>query len=236
MNPDEGHEETPTAQLDRLPPGAEQALDQEGIRAALVITRRVHRTNPTLSPAINPEPGEVWRLSDEIKWLEADAIHQWAVGIDWLLNAGHFTRQWQEGGCIEGGENQIYLAGALVYKRNNLAFHTSYLEFFERLALHNWLFPDTAYTFIGLMWDQTDEIGQLKPVITQQALRGVRGATRNEVEAEMTRMGFHRRYEDNYANLAQTLLVEDLHDQNVLVDADGDLFIFDPVIYLSPPT
>ena len=60
----------------------------------------------------------------------------------------------RQGGCIEGGENQIYLAGALVYKRNNLAFHTSYLEFFERLALHNWLFPDTAYTLIGLMWDQ----------------------------------------------------------------------------------
>ena len=127
------------------------------------------------------------------------------------------------------------MAGALVHKRNNLAFHTSYLEFFERLALHNWLFPDTAYTFIGLMWDLSDEIRRLKPVITQQALRGVRGATRSEVEAEMKKMGFHRRYEDNYANAAQTLFIEDLHDQNVLVDADGELLIFDPVIYLSAP-
>lgn len=236
MNPADGHEEIPTPQLDRLPPGAEQALDQEGIRTALAITRRVHRTNPALSPAINPESGEIWRLSDEIKWLEATALSEWAAEIGWLLPADEFTRHWKEGGNIEGGENQVYLAGALVYKRNSLAFHTSYLEFFERLTLHNWLFPDTAYTFVGLMWQQSDDINQLKPVITQQAFRGIRGATRQEVEAEMKRMGFHRRYEDNYANAAQTLFVEDLHDQNVLVDADGDLLIFDPVIYLSPPS
>ena len=52
----------------------------------------------------------------------------------------------------------------------------------------------------------------------------------------MNQLGFVRRYEDNYVNVDQTLFIEDLHDQNVLVDATGDLLIFDPVIYLTSPS
>lgn len=90
------------------------------------------------------------------------------------------------------------------------------------------------YTFLGLMWvRENDEHPQLRPVVSQQAFRAVRGATREEVEAEMLRLGFVRRYEDNYLNPDLNLFVDDLHDQNVLVDADGDLLIFDPVIYVS---
>lgn len=119
-------------------------------------------------------------------------------------------------------------------KRNNVAFHTSYFEYFERLIVHNWLFPDTYYTFLGLMWVRENDVSpQLRPVVSQQAFRAVRGATRDEVEAEMLRLGFVRRYEDNYVNADLNLFVDDLHDQNVLVDAEGDLLIFDPVIYVS---
>lgn len=98
-------------------------------------------------------------------------------------------------------------------------------------------FPDTYYDFLGLMWvrKNDDEFPQLRPVVSQQAFRAVRGATRAEVETEMNRMGFVRRYEDNYHNPDLNLFVDDLHDQNVLVDADGDLLIFDPVIYLTSP-
>ncbi len=56
-----------------------------------------------------------------------------------------------------------------------------------------------------------------------------------EVETEMRKLGFSRRRNDDYFSPTLQLLVEDLHDENVLVDADGDLFIFDPVIYLAKP-
>ncbi|WP_246859667.1 hypothetical protein [Spirosoma sp. KCTC 42546] len=131
----------------------------------------------------------------------------------------------------------MFQQNGVFYKRNNLAFHTSYLEYFERLALHNWLFPDTIYWLEGLMLvvEPGDEFPQLRPVLSQKALRAVRGATQNEVEALMNKLGFVRRYEDNYTNADQTLFIEDLHDQNVLVDATGDLLVFDPVIYLTKP-
>ncbi|GAB4054961.1 hypothetical protein GCM10028810_65380 [Spirosoma litoris] len=86
-----------------------------------------------------------------------------------------------------------------------------------------------------LVVDSGDEFPQLRPVVSQKALRAVRGATRDEVERLMNQLGFLRRYEDNYANVEQTLFIEDLHDQNVLVDSTGDLLVFDPVIYLTKP-
>lgn len=164
-------------------------------------------------------------------------LYAWAVTNNCLWDANEFTRRWYDTGCVEGGENQVIHADDVVYKRNNLAFHTSYLEYFERLVMHNYLFPDTLYVFEGLMLVQEpdDEYPQLRPVVSQKALWAVRGATRDEVETLMNQLGFVRRYEDNYVNADQTLFIEDLHDQNVLVDATGDLLVFDPVIYLTSP-
>lgn len=127
-------------------------------------------------------------------------MYQWAIDDDLILDADDFTRRWLSSGSIEGGEHQVFLDGGVVCKRNNLAFHTSYFEYFERLIMHNWLFPDTLYWFEGfiLVSEDADDEPQLRPVITQKALLAARGANRQEVEAEMNRMGFIRRYEDNY--------------------------------------
>jgi hypothetical protein len=230
-------EESQRNRIERLPQSVERANGQESLRAALDVTRRVHRANSSISPAIQSEHGEIWRLSEEIKLRETEALYAWGLTINCLLEADTFTHHWYELGCIEGGENQVILSGDVVYKRNNLAFHTSYLEYFERLLLHNWLFPSTMYRFEGLMLvgELDDEFPQLRPVVAQKAFKAVQGATRREVEELMNQLGFIRRYEDNYVNTDQTLFIEDLHDQNVLVDATGDLLVFDPVIYLTKP-
>jgi hypothetical protein len=239
MNPDDADEKdrnyrSADRRFERLPQGAEQANGQENLRTALDVARRVHRANPSLSPAIYPDHREIWRLNEETKELESQAIYEWADANRLSLDAAEFTRLWFESGCIEGGENQVFSASGVAYKRNNLAFHTSYLEYFERLILHNWLFPDTYYTFLGFMWvTENEEPRQWRPVVSQKAFRAVRGATRQETEVEMNRLGFTRRYEDNYVNTDLNLFVDDLHDQNVLIDATGELLIFDPVIYLA---
>ena len=185
MNPEDTHEKDPinrqpTDRFERLPPGAEQANAQESLRAALAVARRIHRANQAISPAIQPGSREIWRLSEETKLLEAEALSAWAIQLDILLDADDFTRRWFAFGCVEGGEHQIFQEEGYFYKRNNLAFHTSYLEYVERLILHNWLFPDSLYGFEGLMWVLEDEHTQLRPVVSQKALRGVRGATRRK--------------------------------------------------------
>lgn len=158
-------------------------------------------------------------------------LRAWAETRGLLLKAREFTQHWLAYGEIEGGEHQVYQAGGWFYKRNNMAYHSGYLEYLHRVVLHNYLFAETAICFEGLMW--YDDL--LQPVISQKALAGVRGATRDEVEHEMLLRGFVRRFADNYYNPTLNVLVEDLHDENVLVDADGDLLIFDPVIHIAKP-
>ncbi len=232
-----GDEESERNRVERLPQSAERAISQENLRAALDVTRRVHRANQTDSRAEPPSSESRWALNEYIRGKETSALFEWAILRDLLLDADEFTRRWVDYGRVEGGEHQIFQDQGVFYKRNNLAFHTSYLEYFERLVLHNWLFPDTMYLLEGLMLviEPQDDFSQLRPVVSQKALRAVRGATRAEVESLMRQLGFIRRYEDNYVNTDQTLFIEDLHDQNVLVDASGDLLIFDPVIYLTKP-
>ena len=231
------HEEAPKHRIERLPQSAERANGQENLATALDVCRGVHRANPAISPSISLAYLEAGATEESIKRYEAAALFEWVLRADLLLNADEFTSRWVLGGCLEGGEHQVFGENGIAYKRNNLAFHVSYLEYFERLFLHNWLFPDTMYWFEGLMLviESDDEQPQLRPVVSQIALQAVRGATRDEVAAEMLLLGFAPRYEDNYVNADRTIFIDDLHDQNVLVDATGELLIFDPVIYLTGP-
>ncbi|GAB3923301.1 hypothetical protein [Larkinella terrae] len=214
---------------ERLPQAAERSIEQENLHAALDVVRRIHRTSPAIEQAEPTSKDERWAVSQLIRPIETETLRIWAIKDGYLLDEGEFTRKWKDGGEIEGGEHQVYAEKGLVYKRNNLLYHTSWLEYFHRLVLHNWLFRETAVRFEGLMEVNTE----LQPVISQKAITAVRGATRLEVEFEMNKRGFKRVKQDNYIHLNLQILVEDLHDENVLVDSDGDLLIFDPVIYLT---
>ena len=223
--------ERQTYRPQRLPQAAERTLGEGSLRTALDVARRIHQTSEaTLFP--KPETkDEQWRIYQSLRPLEKDSLYEWAIKAGVLLDEISFTQKWIEFGQVEGGEHQIYQEGGFFFKRNNLYYHSSWLEYFHRLVLHNWLFPETAVRFEGLML--VDE--ELQPVISQKAFLAVRGASRSEVEEEMQRRGFVRRFADNYYNPDMGILVEDLHDENVLVSSVGSLLIFDPVIYLATP-
>jgi len=113
-----------------------------------------------------------------------------------------------------------------VWKRNRIEiFHVSWRQFFDRLLLHNLLFPEAALRFEGV----AEHANALHGLLSQPDIRAERGAGRNEVEARMRQHGFGRRANDDYEN--EVLSVEDLHAGNVLVDAAGNLLVIDPVIY-----
>ena len=95
---------------------------------------------------------------------------------------------------IGGQENDVYLEGNRAFKCNNLSYHLSYADFFDRLALHNLLFPGAPLQFEGFLL----RAEELFPVMSQPAIRAVRGARRDEVEAFMGRLGFTRSRNDDY--------------------------------------
>lgn len=144
-----------------------------------------------------------------------------------LLNGPEFVRKWTAQGRVGGQENDVFLEANRVWKRNNLSFHLSYCDFFDRLALHHLLFPGAPLRLEGFIADSE----ALWPVMSQPAIRARRGATRSEVEKIMGRLDFERTRNDDYEH-PEGLLVEDLHDENVFLDLEGNIVVIDPVIYL----
>ena len=71
------------------------------------------------------------------------------------------------GEYLDRGEEQVvyYDGSGYVHKANNLWFHDDDITtFFDRLAMHENLFPDTAYQLIGFARDKKDNF----QVITKQ--------------------------------------------------------------------
>ena len=72
-------------------------------------------------------------------------------------------------------------------------------------------------------------------IIEQPWVNAIRGATKNEVELYLQKLGFtHTRYNDYY-NENLGILLEDLHDENVFIGVYGNILFVDPVIYLETP-
>jgi len=208
-----------------LPQRLLQAYEEAGnrtIQAAADVARGVHEPGGTLTARQPP------RVIRSLKLREASALQIWAEAKGLLLDTRAFEAKWAAQRRIGGQENDVYLEDNRVIKCNNLSYHLSYADFFDRLALHNLLFPGAPLQFEGFLLRSA----KLFPVMSQPAVRATRGAHRDEVEVFMRRLGFTRIRNDDYRH-PEGILVEDLHDENVFVDQGGDLIVVDPVIYLA---
>ena len=74
-----------------------------------------------------------------------------------LPNENHFL--------AKGGEARIYLDSdnRSVIKLNDAVYYATWLEFFNSVVIHNLLFKETAYTFIGFI----EKSNSLKAVLRQ---------------------------------------------------------------------
>ena len=112
---------------------------------------------------------------------------------------------------------------------NNMFLHSTYLEFFHRLAMHNYLFPEAPVKLEGFVVNEDE----LMPVFSQPHVEADRGATLEEVVKYMSKLGFKQKRGPDFYNPDTGVIVEDLHDENVLVSPEGHLYIVDPIIYLD---
>jgi hypothetical protein len=225
---------------ERLPPAAERALGEGSLRAAARIAREVHEEHGHAG-ATEPTRGkETAALNRQLKPKEAQALRAWAEKSGLMLDPAEFTANWRKHGSVEGSEHQVSpTETGRVFKRTDTSLHGTWLEYLHRLALHNALFPETRMEFHGLMdvpeGDGLVEGGGLYAVVSQKTIDPARGATRQEVEAELAKMGFRRFRGEDYYNPATGVVIQDLHDENAIINKKGSLIIFDPIPVLSKP-
>ena len=130
----------------------------------------------------------------------------------------------------EGAEQKVYLKdGKTVIKLNDAIFYNSWEDYLNNLLLHNYFFPDTAYELLGFYTNQEDSIFA---VIIQPFVRATAKTDLEGVKKFMYANGFINTKNNDYYNPDLGIILEDLHDENVLTE-NGVLQFIDTVFFIQ---
>ncbi len=129
----------------------------------------------------------------------------------------------------EGAEQKVYLKDSEhVLKLNDSIYYSSWKDYFYNLLLHNYFFPDTAYELIGFTKDED----VLYAIVKQNYVIVTSNTNLENVKTFLTLNGFENVRNNDYQNSELGIILEDLHDENVLT-RNEILYFIDTVFYLT---
>jgi hypothetical protein len=129
----------------------------------------------------------------------------------------------------EGAEQKVYLKNSKsVIKLNDAIYYLSWIDYFVNLLLNNYFFPDTAYKLLGFF--ENDDI--VYAVVEQHFINATEKTDLSLVEQFMASNGFLKIRNNDYFNPESSIILEDLHDENVLT-SNGILYFIDTVFYVK---
>lgn len=152
--------------------------------------------------------------------------------IDWINQSSIWFNQIDESRFIaRGAEQRVYLDEDTRYviKLNDSIFYEHWLDYFQSLLIHNFLFPQTAYKLIGFYIDKT----VLHAVVKQPFIEITEPTNPLSVQEFLFANGFQLKKNNDYYHTEAGIILEDLHDENVLTNK-GALFFIDTAFYLMP--
>jgi Serine/Threonine/Tyrosine Kinase found in polyvalent proteins len=113
-----------------------------------------------------------------------------------------------------------------VIKVNDAVYYATWAEYFNSLVLHNLLFPNTTYSLLGFI--ESDD--RLNVVLSQPFIEGEQAKLDN-IKDLLSFNGFENTRRQDYYNKEFGLVLEDMHDENVIAK-QGFLFFIDTVFYI----
>ena len=130
----------------------------------------------------------------------------------------------------EGAEQKVFFNDekSIVIKLNDAIFYVNWSQYFESLLVHNILFPHTIYELLGFIKINKS----LYSVVSQDYIASSEKTNIDQVRNYMQSKGFTIKKKNDYLHTELGLIIEDLHEENVLV-RDSTLFFIDTVIYLK---
>lgn len=130
----------------------------------------------------------------------------------------------------EGAEQKVYSKdNQLVIKLNDAIYYASWEDYFHNLLLHNYFFADTAYHLVGF-YILNDA---LYAVVSQNFIKADSLTKLKHVKAFLNANGFINTKNNDYFQPELGIILEDLHDENVLT-YKGMLYFIDTVFYVKP--
>jgi hypothetical protein len=155
---------------------------------------------------------------------EASLIEQFAIENKlWIsdLDVKNFVSN--------GAEQLVYLKNErTVFKLNDAIYYASWQDYFTNLLLNNYFFPDTAYSLLGFYKNEK----ALYAVVEQNFVIATEKTELENVKLFLENSGFVNKKSNDYFHPELGIILEDLHDENVLTQ-DGILKFIDTVFYLT---
>jgi len=166
----------------------------------------------------NPQTNEFSKDQEAAKLIQwIDASHLWFN----LVDESRFIAR--------GAEQRVYLDKDVHYviKLNDSIFYERWLDYFRNLLIHNFLFPQTAYELVGFYLEEKI----LHAVVKQPFIEITEPTDPGIVKELLNANGFQLKKNNDYFNSEAGIILEDLHDENVLTN-NGVLFFIDTTFYL----
>ena len=172
------------------------------------LTAGSHATGSTGSGPAN------WQIDEEQERL----LEEWAKAKGLWFEHSDSIIQKNFGPMIaRGAEAKVYYKeGDPSVAKERASIYSTTNKALEAIALHNYLFPETAMRVIGFTRD-SDSL--LRIVLTQPYIRCQRLATKEEIDAMVAEKGFRDNWQGQGVNyISDRLVLEDMHPANVFID------------------
>lgn len=166
------------------------------------------------------------QIDDSEKRAALDFAKKNNLWVDDFYNLGIETR-------AGGNENTLILnpERQIVFKKNNLSNNNfSVLDLLDQVELHNKIFPETKYEFVGLTGLEGSKVRtpHIEVVLSQQFVDESTQASPKEIAQLMEARGFTQVNPTTFTNDEYT--VSDLHPRNVLKATNGSIHVVDNII------
>ena len=115
-----------------------------------------------------------------------------------------------------------------VIKLNDGIYYQTWEDYFNNLLLNNYFFPDTSYKLIGFY----ELVNIVYAVVEQEFIKWDQSTELENVKKFLAENGFLNKKNNDYFHPELGLILEDLHDENVLTFQDN-LYFIDTVFYLT---
>lgn len=172
----------------------------------------------SLEASGDAECGQNGPSSWEIDELQEQLIEQWSKAAHlWVENSDEILTSALGPMIAQGAEAKVYYReGDTSVVKERASIYSTTQKALEAIALHNYLFPETAMHVIGFTRD-SDEI--LRIILTQPYVRCLRLATKEEID----KLAFSKGFRDNWSGqgvnyISDRIALEDMHPANVFID------------------
>ena len=185
-----------------------------------------------IDPSSLTAPEGSFQRERECAETQATRIELWARSVGcWMDNADTQLPSLLGEQVAEGGEAHVYYKGNTLVKSIGLDYYILPILALDRISLHNAYFPETRLKVLG--FGRTSD-GAFQVIVEQPHIQGEQ-MTDEEIQQFAERIDFQLRNPRNWTYSTPEIYLSDLHDENVIKSANGNVFVIDCDIRLNTP-